>query len=148
MFLEAVVCKAWPRYCQKVYSTKMAQNGQNDHLGKMTLFSTGFWYSADQNGPKCFILIHFGLKRSILVHLGPPTVLWPLLCLSCLSSHAIPARRYLEDAYTHNHFQQEDNVCACLLHLITIARNCCLGIELSQDCQCLQKASQMRTKHI
>ena len=24
-------------------------------------------------------LVHFGLKRSILVHLGPPTVLWPFL---------------------------------------------------------------------
>ena len=29
----------------------------------------------DQNGP----FVHFGLKRSILVHLGPPTVLWPFL---------------------------------------------------------------------
>ena len=25
------------------------------------------------------MLVHFGPKRSILVHLGPPTVLWPLL---------------------------------------------------------------------
>ena len=29
--------------------------------------------------PKWSILVHFGLKRSILVHLGPPTVLWPFL---------------------------------------------------------------------
>ena len=29
--------------------------------------------------PKWTILVHFGLKRSILVHLGPPTVLWPFL---------------------------------------------------------------------
>ena len=30
----------------------------------------------DQNGP---FLVHFGLKRPILVHLGPPTVLSPFL---------------------------------------------------------------------
>ena len=48
-------------------------------LVKMTLFRTGFWYSRDQNGPNGSILVHFGLKRSILVHLGPPTVLWSLL---------------------------------------------------------------------
>ena len=36
-------------------------------------------HSQDRNGPKWSILVHFGLKRSILVHLGPPTVLWPLL---------------------------------------------------------------------
>ena len=24
-------------------------------------------------------MVHFGLKRSILVHLGPPTVRWPFL---------------------------------------------------------------------
>ena len=36
-------------------------------------------HSGDQNGPKWSVLVHFGLKRSILVHLGPPTVLWPFL---------------------------------------------------------------------
>ena len=71
--------KESPEYCRKVYWTKMARNGQNDHLVKMTFFRTGFWYSRDQNGPKWSILVHFGPKRSILVHLGPPTVLWPLL---------------------------------------------------------------------
>ena len=45
----------------------------------MTLFRTGFSHSRDQNGPNWSILVHFGLKRSILVHLGPPSVLWPLL---------------------------------------------------------------------
>ena len=33
----------------------------------------------DQNGPFWSILVHLGLKRSILVHLGPPTALWPFL---------------------------------------------------------------------
>ena len=27
------------------------------------------------------MLVHFGLKRSILVHLGPPTALWPFLII-------------------------------------------------------------------
>ena len=48
-------------------------------LVKMTLFRTGFWYSRDQNRPKWSILVYFALERSILVHLGPPTVLWLLL---------------------------------------------------------------------
>ena len=30
-------------------------------------------------------MVHFGLKRSILVHLGPPTVLWPRSFFFCLS---------------------------------------------------------------
>ena len=29
--------------------------------------------------PKWTKMVHFGLKRSSLVHLGPPTVLWPFL---------------------------------------------------------------------
>ena len=29
--------------------------------------------------PKWTKMVHFGLKGSILVHLGPPTVLWPFL---------------------------------------------------------------------
>ena len=50
----------------------MAQSGQNDNFGQneLILFRTGFWHSQEN------ILAHFGLKRSILVHLGPPTVLW------------------------------------------------------------------------
>ena len=41
--------------------------GQNDLIPNWILaFAT----------PKWTILVHFGLKRSILVHLGPPTVLW------------------------------------------------------------------------
>ena len=44
-------------------------------------------------GPKWTILVHFGLKRSILVHLGPLTVLRPFLkCAANLakdSSHHV-----------------------------------------------------------
>ena len=43
-----------------------AKNGQNDHFGQNDLI------------PPNRTLVHFGLKRSILVHLGPPTELWPL----------------------------------------------------------------------
>ena len=63
--------REWPRYCRKVYWTKMAQNGPNDHFGQNDLIPN--WILAfarpakmDQNGP-------------FLVHLGPPTVLWPFL---------------------------------------------------------------------
>ena len=48
----------------------MAQNGQNDHFGQNDLIPN-----------RILAFVHFGLKRSILVHLGPPTVLWPLLIL-------------------------------------------------------------------
>ena len=34
----AFECREWPRYCRKkVYWTKMAQNGQNDHFGQNDL---------------------------------------------------------------------------------------------------------------
>ena len=71
------VFKEWPRYCRKVYWTKMVQNGQNDHFGQND------WILAFAR-PKWTKMVHFGPfwpKRSILVHLGPPTVLWPLLSL-------------------------------------------------------------------
>ena len=58
--------REWPRYCRKVYWTKMVQNGQNDHFGQKDLIPNR-------------ILVPFGLKGSILVHSGPPTVLWPFL---------------------------------------------------------------------
>ena len=45
------------------------QNGPDDHFGQTALFQTGVWHYRDQNGP----------KWSILVHLGPPTVLWSFL---------------------------------------------------------------------
>ena len=53
------------------------QNGPNDHFGQNGLIPNWILASRDQNGPKWSILVHFGLKRPILVHLGPPTVLWP-----------------------------------------------------------------------
>ena len=57
----------------------MVQNGQNDHFGQNDLIPTWILVFAR---PKWTILVHFGLKRSILVHLGPPTVLWSLLMFS------------------------------------------------------------------
>ena len=63
----------------KCTGPKWSKMVQTTILVKMTLFRTGFQHSRDQNGPKWSILVHFGLKRSILVHLGPPTVLWPFL---------------------------------------------------------------------
>ena len=63
---------------EKCTGPKWSKMVKTTILAKMTLFRTGFWYSQDQNGPKWSVLVHFGLKRSILVHLGPPTVLWPL----------------------------------------------------------------------
>ena len=53
----------------------MVQNGQNDHFSQNDHIPN--WIlEMDQNGPFWHILVHF---RSILLHLGPPTVLWPLL---------------------------------------------------------------------
>ena len=39
------------------------------------VFRTGFSICETRNGPKWSILVHFGLKRSALVGLGPPTAL-------------------------------------------------------------------------
>ena len=46
------------------------------NLVKITLLRTGFWHLRDQNGPKWCI---FCQNKSFLVHLGLPSVLWPLL---------------------------------------------------------------------
>ena len=54
----------------------MVQNGPNDHFGQNDLLPN--WILAFAR-PKWTKMVHFGLKRSILVHLGPPTVLWPFL---------------------------------------------------------------------
>ena len=48
----------------------MVENGPNDLIPNRILAFAR---------PKWCILVHFGLKKSILVHLGPPTVLWPFL---------------------------------------------------------------------
>ena len=68
---------------------------QKTILVRMTLFRIGFEPLQDQNGPKWSILVQFGLKRSILVHLGPPTVPWPFLknegCHGCEEDRCQPA---------------------------------------------------------
>ena len=51
-------------------------NGRLDHFGQNDLIPN--WILAFAR-PKWSILVHFGLKRSILLHLGPSTVLWPFL---------------------------------------------------------------------
>ena len=66
------------RYCLKMYWTKMVQNGPNDHFGQNDLIPN--WILAFAR-PKWTKMVHFGLTRSILVHLGPPAVLWPFLIL-------------------------------------------------------------------
>ena len=68
--------REWPRYCREVYWTKMVQNGPNDHFGQNDLIPN--WISAFAR-PKWTKMVHFGLKRTILVHSDPPTVLWPFL---------------------------------------------------------------------
>ena len=55
----------------------MVQNGPSDHFGP-----NGLIPELPFAGPKWTILVHFGLERSNLVHLGPPTVLWPFLNFS------------------------------------------------------------------
>ena len=52
------------------------QFGPNDHFGQNYLISN--WILAFVR-PERTKMVHFGLKRSILVHLGPPTLLWPFL---------------------------------------------------------------------
>ena len=69
--------KEWPRYCRKVYWTKMVQNGQIDHFGQNDLipirnFRTGFWHSQDQNGPFWSILVYSGPFRSANRTLATP----------------------------------------------------------------------------
>ena len=68
--------------------TKMTQNGHNDHFGQNGLILNWILAFARPNGPKGSILVHF---RSILVHLGPSTVLWPLLRHAGFS-HAIQGK--------------------------------------------------------
>ena len=70
--------KEWPQYCRMVCWTKMVQMVKTTMLVKMTVFRTGFWVFARA---KRTILAHFCLKKSILVHLGPPTAPCPSLPL-------------------------------------------------------------------
>ena len=54
----------------------MVQNGPNDHFGQNDLVPN--WILAFTR-PKWTKMVHFGRKGTILVHLGPPTVLLPFL---------------------------------------------------------------------
>ena len=57
----------------------MVQNGPNDHFGQNGLILN--WILAFAR-PKWTKMVHFGPfwpEEAILVHLGPPTVLWPSL---------------------------------------------------------------------
>ena len=60
--------REWPQYCRKVYWTKMAQNGQNDHFGQNALIPNRILVFAR---PKWTILVHFGLFWPKEVHFGP-----------------------------------------------------------------------------
>ena len=64
----------------------MVQNGQNDHFGQNDLIPNRILVFAR---PKWTILVQFGLKKSILVHLGPPTVLWSLLIIGSSRGNTI-----------------------------------------------------------
>ena len=69
-----------PKWSKMVQTTHF---GQNDLIPNRTLaFARPKWTKL------VHFLVHFGLKRSILVHLGPPTVPWPIL-KHCLSSRSI-----------------------------------------------------------
>ena len=52
----------------------MAQNGPNDHFGQSDVIANRILAFARPTWTK---MVQFGLKRSISVHLGPPTVLCP-----------------------------------------------------------------------
>ena len=54
-------------------------NGSNDHFGQNDLIPNRILLAFAR--PKWTKMAHFGLERSILVHSGPPTVLWPFLNL-------------------------------------------------------------------
>ena len=93
--IHSPVLPSWPKLAESGQKLAKLGNGrstvgkwagptwskmvQTTILVKMTSFRSGFQHSRDQNRPKWCILVHFGLKRSILVHLGPPTVLRPFL---------------------------------------------------------------------
>ena len=67
MMMMMMMIREWLRYCRKVYWTKRAQNGPNNILVK--------W-------PYSEPILAFARSKwtcSIVVHLGPPTVLWPFL---------------------------------------------------------------------
>ena len=60
--------REWPRYCRKVYWTKMVQNGPNDHFGRNALIPN--WNLAFAR-PKWTKMVHFGPFWPKEVHFGP-----------------------------------------------------------------------------
>ena len=60
--------RKWPRYCRKVYWTKIAQNGPNDHFGRSGLIPN--WILAFAR-PKWSKMVHFGPFWPEEVHFGP-----------------------------------------------------------------------------
>ena len=85
----------------------MAQNGQNDHFGHNDPIPNQILAFAR---PKWTKMVHFFFgpcwpKEAILVHLGPPTVLWPLLKLFlAMITRALrnPARYNSSEICWHN----------------------------------------------
>ena len=71
----------------------MVQNGPNYHFGQNDLIPNRILVFVRPKWTKMSILVHFGLKGSILVHLGPPTVLWPFLRFS-IARLSIQNRRF------------------------------------------------------
>ena len=60
--------REWPRYCRKVYWTKMVQNGPNGHFGQNDLIPN--WILAFAR-PKWTKMVHFGPFWPEEVHFGP-----------------------------------------------------------------------------
>ena len=60
--------REWPRYCRKVYWTKMDQNGLNDHFGQNALIPN--WVLAFAR-PKWTKMVHSGPFWPEEVHFGP-----------------------------------------------------------------------------
>ena len=60
----------------------MALHGPNDYFGQHDLIPNRLLAFAR---PKWTKMTHFDLKGSIVVHLGPPAVLWPFLKIAAIS---------------------------------------------------------------
>ena len=71
--------KDWPRYCRKVYWTKMVRNGQDDHFGqndlvpnRILVFARPKWTKMPQFGPFWPEEAHFGSFGSVNRTLATP----------------------------------------------------------------------------
>ena len=60
--------REWPRYCRKVYWTRMVQNGPNDHFGQNDLIPNRILAFAR---PKWTKMVHVGPFWPEEVHFGP-----------------------------------------------------------------------------